>query len=212
VLIAGARVAAMQKNPTSVPVCVPQTPVRLIVLPKHGRAMAWQLPAPGWTPSQSPSPLPGSQLRAGSPEQAPNVGSSQKPLDGQVPMGAGAMQAFGRFWSGQKQVVPNWVAVHATLAVVVTVPVVSGVMSIGSSPTLLALGRQSFEVGPKTGLMPPVSHTAPLVLPLSHVPPFTPSFGVGSPTQLGQGFSRICESVTSEVNWTDDSPQPVLQL
>src|SRR5689334_2446195 len=103
VLIAGARVAAMQKMPTSVPVCpgAAHWPERVISEPKHGRLLDSHEPEPGWMSSQSPVPLPGSQARAGSPEHAPNVGSSQKPLAGQVPSGAGAVQAFGRSWLGQ---------------------------------------------------------------------------------------------------------------
>jgi hypothetical protein len=63
VLIAGAFVAGMQKKPTSVPVCVPHWPVRVIVELKHGRGESVHVPEPGNVSSQSAVPLPGEQLR-----------------------------------------------------------------------------------------------------------------------------------------------------
>ena len=43
---------------------------------------------------------------------------------------------------------------------------------------------------PNTGLMKLASHAPPFCWPPLQVPPATPSFGVGSPSQTGHG--RLC--------------------
>jgi len=107
-----------------------------------------------------------------------SIGASQMPLAGQTPLS----QAFPRFWPGQKQLSGADAATQSPVPVWVTVPVESGLMSIASSPTLLPVGKQSFDVEPNCGLVPPASHGAPTVaVPPAQVPPFWPSFGVGSP-------------------------------
>ncbi len=61
--MAGALVAGMQKNDTSVPVTVPHWPVRAIVVPKQGRGVVTHVPAPGAMSSQSLVPESGLHAR-----------------------------------------------------------------------------------------------------------------------------------------------------
>src|SRR6185369_8601519 len=109
VLIAGALVAGMQKKPTSVPVCVPHTPVRVIVSVKHGRAESVHVPEPGNVDSQSSFPVPGRHERNFWFEQRPSIGLVHTPLAGQRP----SSHAFGRFWLGQKHWPCDPTATHA---------------------------------------------------------------------------------------------------
>src|SRR6185295_5381387 len=111
----------------------------------------------------------------------------------------------------QKQSWLVWpVAVHFTpLVASVVVPVVAWLNLMASLPTIAALGGgQSKLTSPKKALEPETSQLRPFFGPPLHVPPRTPSRGVGSLTQIGHGCDTVRPLCTAASSWTSAADSP----
>ncbi len=108
----------------------------------------------------------------------------------------------------QKQFAPGASEQGRTVASWV-VPVVAGLKPRWSVPMLRDdAGWQSMLSGPKKSLVPLTSQGSPFRTPSLHVPPFTPSRGVGSPTQMGQGCCTASPLCTVESRLSRTLPSP----